>query len=61
MGVENVLQLAGQFGPMGLMVAYLIWKDLRAERIEEKRVEADKELASSLALLTAAINGRANV
>lgn len=61
MGGDIPWQLAGQFGPMGLLVAYLVWKDLRGERIAEKRIEADKEIASALALLHAAITGRSHV
>lgn len=58
-----ILQLAGQFGPMGLLVAYLIWRDLRAERLAEKRIEVDKELAGTLAVLSASVNsiGRGRV
>jgi hypothetical protein len=57
----DLLHLAGQFGANGLFIGYLVWKDLRTDKIAEKRIEADKQLASSLSLLTAAVNGRANV
>ena len=61
MAIADLLQLAGQFGQAGLFIGYLIWRDLRAERLAEKRVEADVDLAKQLALLTAALTGRANV
>jgi hypothetical protein len=31
MAVSAMLQLAGQFGPMGLLVAYLIWRERSSE------------------------------
>ena len=57
MSTINLLQLAGQFGPMGLMVAYLIWRETRNERLARDQVAATKELAVSLALLKAAVEG----
>ena len=59
MGIEQFLSLAGQFGTMGLMVAYLIFREQResSERLKHDtaRTEADKALASSLGALTAVI------
>jgi hypothetical protein len=43
---------------MGLFVGYLIWKDLRADKIARERLEADKALATALALLEATVKGR---
>lgn len=57
MGADSVLQLASDFGPMGLMVAYLMWRELRTEKLSKDRIETDKALASAMALLTAAITG----
>ena len=68
MGAADVVMLAGQFGPMGLMVGYLVW-DRHAERkhltdnedknreLSRERIRADLEMARSLALLTAMIQG----
>jgi len=53
-----LLELAGQFGVMGLFVGYMIWRELRGEKLARERIEADKALATSLALLEAAIKGR---
>jgi hypothetical protein len=57
--VPDILQLAGQFGPMGLMVAYLVWRENRNEakrlQYDQSRSDADKALASSLGALTAVI------
>ena len=59
MGIESILSLAGQFGPMGLFIAYLIWREQRtagaAMEYNKARLEADKALASSLGALTAVI------
>lgn len=58
MGVDAILELARAFGPIGLIVGYLIWRETRAEKIAERRIEADKALAAALALLEATIKGR---
>jgi hypothetical protein len=59
MAVPDILQLAGQFGPMGLLVAYLIWRErsFEAKRMayDQARLDADKALAASLGALTAVI------
>lgn len=57
MDAGGFLQLAGQFGPMGLMVGYLVWRELRTEKLAKDRIEADKALATSLALLEATVKG----
>jgi len=58
----EILALAGQFGPMGLFVAYLIWReqrmDARRMTYDQARLECDKALAASLATLSAVIQGR---
>jgi len=59
MAVPEMLQLAGQFGPMGLLVAYLIWRERSSEAkrmaYDQARLDADKALAASLGALTAVI------
>lgn len=72
MGISEILQLAAQFGPMGLLVGYLILRESseRKDRreIADKRAEIDKadtssrlELARSLTALTMVIHGRSHV
>jgi len=72
MGTADLLQLAQAFGPAGVFVFYLIWREgsERKERIarEAARIELDKaevasreRLASSLTALSMVIQGRANV
>jgi hypothetical protein len=58
MSTPDFLSLAQQFGPMGLFVGYLVWRDTRYEKLSRERIEADKALATSLALLEAAIKGK---
>ena len=59
MSAGDVLGYAGQFGPMGLFVGYLVWREQRgaatALAYNQARLEADKALASSLGALTAVI------
>lgn len=66
MDISAALQLAGQFGPMGLLVAYVIWDKSRLDakwrehedkrlKADEARTEADKGLALALQALTLAI------
>lgn len=68
MGLADVLQLAGQFGAMGLLVAYLIWSETRrdkqraAERERQAQIDRDdiasrEKLASSLTALSMVIQG----
>ncbi|WP_260581212.1 hypothetical protein [Sphingopyxis sp. PET50] len=55
----EVITAFGQFGPLGLMIAYLVWreKDVSAKRREADvaRAAADIELAKSLSALTVTI------
>lgn len=59
MSVSDILGLAGQFGPMGLFVSYLVWREQRTAAAtmayNQARLECDKALASSLGALTAVI------
>lgn len=64
MGVTDLLQLAGQFGPMGLIVAYMMWQKTRDDRLREADIASREKLAGSLAVLSAAVGaltGRGNV
>lgn len=75
--VSALFVALSNFGAFGILVAFLIWKDIRADRAKEnaaaehkaeaaaqderrlaldrERLEADKQLAATLAALTAAI------
>lgn len=72
MDISAVLQLAGQFGGMGLLVAYLIWDKQRSdklraiERAEQAQITRDdissrEKLSSALTALSMVIQGRPNV
>lgn len=49
----------GQFGPLGLMIMYLMWREKagaeKRGQIERERAEADKALAAALSALTVTI------
>lgn len=49
----------GQFGPLGLMIGYLIWREKagaeKRGQIERERAEADRALATSLSALVVTI------
>lgn len=49
----------GQFGPLGVFIAYLIWRESRGDKeragIDKERTEADKALAAALSALTVTI------
>jgi len=51
----EALAIFGQFGPMGLMVAYLIWEKRANSEKEKERTEADKAIAAALSALTVTI------
>lgn len=57
MGAGDMLQLAGQFGPMGLFISYLIWERTQERSLARERIETDKAVASSMTLLAAKIDG----
>lgn len=55
----EILAAFGQFGPLGLMIGYLVWRERTgAEKriqVEHERVESDKALAAALSALTVTI------
>lgn len=61
MSPADLLHLFGQFGVNGLFVGYLIWRDIRSEKMAQCRIETDKLIASSLASLTTIITSRGHV
>jgi len=68
MSVTEIVELARLFGPIGLFIGYLIWRELRQEKAAEtrvkddrdlarERIDTDKAMATSLAILAARIEG----
>lgn len=51
--------LFGQFGPLGLFIAYLVWRESKGDKeragIDKERTESDKALAAALMALTVTI------
>ena len=60
MGAAEAVQLAGQFGPLGLFIGYLMWREIRNEKLSRERIETDKLVASAMAILAAKIDGMKN-
>lgn len=63
MGEASIIaHLASQFGPTGLIIGFLVWNKLTIEKdrmnLDRERVEADKQLAASLAALKTAFEMR---
>lgn len=52
-----IAQLAAAFGPTGLIIGYLIWRETR---FIDKQIEATNKLAAALAALTVCITGRSD-
>lgn len=52
-----LIQVFAQSGSMGLLVFYLMWREVRREKLDRERIEADKALAVALTLLEASIKG----
>ncbi len=46
---------------MGLMIAYLLWREKRQDEISEKRIAADLKMTEAMTLLTAAVQGLRHV
>ena len=48
-----------QLGPLGLFIAYLVWRELAVQKernkVDQERAESDKALASALSALTVTI------
>lgn len=48
-------QIITGFGPAGAFVAYLIWQQMRRDKIDTERVQTDVKLATALERLAATI------
>lgn len=68
MDVDAVLQLARQFGELGLFIGYLIWSETRRDKLnaaeradradrDERDIASREKLAGSIATLAAFIQG----
>lgn len=55
MGGNELLAIAGQFGPIGVFIWYLLAQQKRQDDISTKRIEADIAMAKAMTLLTAAV------
>ena len=68
MSAPQIIELARLFGPIGLFIGYLMWRELRQEKAAEgrarddrdlarERIDTDKAVATALAVLAARIEG----
>lgn len=57
MSASDLVTLAGQFGPLGLFIGYLMWREIRNEKLARERIETDKLVASTMACLAAKVDG----
>jgi hypothetical protein len=55
MAGQDILQIAGQFGPIGVFIWYLLAQQRRQDEIAEKRIAADIKMTEAMTLLTAAV------
>lgn len=55
----EIWTLLGQFGPLGIFIGYLMWRETRKDderhQVERERTESDKALAAALSALTVTI------
>lgn len=47
----TIEMLVNNFGPMGVFIGYLIWREVRRDKADAARSQADVSLAVSLAAL----------
>lgn len=61
MAGQDILQIAGQFGPIGVFIWYLLAQQRRQDEIAEKRIAADIKMTEAMTLLTAAVENMRRV
>jgi hypothetical protein len=57
MEASIISQVITGFGPTGAFVGYLIWQQMRRDKIDSERIDADRALATALATLKTVIDG----
>lgn len=53
MNGADIAAIAGQFGPLGVFIWYLVAQQKRQDEIAERRIKADMEVAEALTLMRA--------
>ena len=53
----DIVAIAANYGPPGMLLAYMIWDKLGQRKIDRERITADIAMATALTLLTAKIDG----
>ena len=54
----DIVAIAANFGPPGMLLAYMIWDKVGQNKLAEKRIAADLDMARAITLLTAKIDVR---
>lgn len=57
MGVGDVMQLAKDFGPSGMIVGFMIWDRIQQRKFDRERIAADLEAARAMTTLAVKIDG----
>ncbi len=55
MNGADIVSIAGQFGPLGVFIFYLVTQQKRQDEIAEKRIAADIKMTEAMTLLTSAV------
>lgn len=50
--IEDLLALAQNYGPPGMLLAYMIWDKLGQRKVDRERIDADLKMATAMTLLT---------
>lgn len=61
MAGNDFIAIAGQFGPLGVFIWYLVSQEKRRDEIAEKRIAADIKMTEALTLLTATVENMRRV
>ena len=54
---DSLMQLAGNFGGPGLLIAFMIWDKTAQNKLAEKRIAADISMAQAMTLIATKMDG----
>lgn len=52
----DIVAIAANYGPPGMLLAYMIWDKVGQNKLAKERIEADLKVATALTLLSARID-----
>ena len=53
----DIVTIAANYGPPGMLLAYMIWAKIGDNKLARERIQADLDMARAITLLTAKIDG----